>query len=287
MLHLKIPHDGKSHLNEAFREEGSFSQERKGFSYPRKCWSSSCVSQHLPVPVLDLAIKLPRFSSLSTNCPSLSKTSPSSRCCCSSSSPSSSPSPSQCFLFWPFLRCPFTTDSMASVTVSPSLLLPPAGCSSSLSRLQVMFISTTGGGEGGGEGRGCFLGRPGPLFFTMLFPVRACLCSFLTRRILLTWCRLCLEACARREWWGKDESMQQSWGGERQEEEAEPWEWNREGWWWYCCRWCKGPSGSSEFDRAIPLVWIPDDPGQKKKVGFAIVSLNFLCFPGFYLDFAT
>lgn len=172
------------------------------FSYPRKCWSSSWVSQTLPVPVVDRAMRSPRFSSLFGSGSSDSWTSP------SSSSSSSSPFLSQCFLFWPFLRCPWTTDSMASVTVSPSQTLSPAGCSSTLSLCRAWVTSTTGVGEGGGEGKGCFLGRPGPLFFTTLFPVRACLCSFLARKILLTWCRLCLDGCARWEWWGREAPRQ-------------------------------------------------------------------------------
>lgn len=182
-----------------------------------------------------------------------------------SSSSSSSPSLSQCFRFWPFLRCPWTTDSIASVTVSPSHPLPSANRSTPFSRCRTWFNSTTGGGDGGGEGNGCFLGRPGPLFFTMLFPVRACLCSFLARRILLTWCRLYLEGCARWELWDSETSRQHSWEGERQDEEVELWEWNREDWWWCCWRWCRDPSGSSEVGSATPLVWIPDDPEERNR----------------------
>lgn len=164
------------------------------FAYPWKCWSLSWVSQVLDVPVLDLATRLARFSSLSTMCSLASTISLSSR---SSSTSSSFPSLSQCFLFGAFLRWPWTTDSMVSTTLSPSHPLPAGRWSPPLSLCWVRFNSAIAGGDGGGEGNGCFRGRPGPLFFTTLFPVRDCLCSFLARRILFTWCRLCLDVGVR------------------------------------------------------------------------------------------
>ncbi len=243
-------------------------------AYLRKQCISSCVNHPLPPSVLALAIT---SSSLAAGCSTSSSTSLSSSGSSSSSSPPSV-SLSQRFLLRPFLRWLCITDSMTSTTVSPSQSTFPL-CLSGKGWFSCSDVC--GGGDGRGEGRGCLRGRPGPRFFTMLFPVRACLWSFFARRILLTWCRLFLGG-GRWEWCEGEESRQHA--GWEEHVEGLAWrlegrravtlpgwsrvQWERQeaecerdrgggGWWWWWCRWW-GPSETSGTMDCPTRFCVPD-----------------------------